>query len=143
MKHFIISAFAAALTLGCSSGSDTVNKRLNTSIYTPLIGHEWVIEDIAGRGVIDMSYASLVFLEEGRLAGNATCNRILGNYKISDRRIDIDSAGTTMMSCPEALMRQERVLLEMLPRVQSYRIDATNALILETRDGQRIVARRR
>ena len=47
-----------------------------------------------------------------------------------------------MMACPEALMRQEQKLLEMLPKVEGYRIDRTGALVLRTADGREIVARR-
>ena len=47
-----------------------------------------------------------------------------------------------MMACPEALMNQERKLLQLLPKVQRYRIDASGALVLETASGDAIVARR-
>ena len=108
-----------------------------------LAGREWMIEDIAGRGVIDGSPASLHFLSEGRLAGNATCNRLVGGYELDGSRLSFDLAGTTRMSCPEALMDQERHLLELLSRVTSYRIDTTGALVLETSDKKTIAARRR
>jgi heat shock protein HslJ len=39
-----------------------------------LVRTEWVIEDIAGRGVVDNSLASLVFLQRNQLAGNTSCN---------------------------------------------------------------------
>ncbi len=46
------------------------------------------------------------------------------------------------MACPEALMVQERKLLDLLPRIARYRIDATGALILVAPDGTAITARR-
>ena len=109
---------------------------------TPLLGQEWVIEDIAGSGVIDNSHASLLFFADGRLAGSATCNRILGSYKSDDKRLTIAPVGTTMMACPEALMNQERKLLDLLPTVESYRIDETGALVLTTANKTTIKARR-
>ena len=110
---------------------------------TPLLGQEWMIEDIAGGGVIDNSDATLQFLSDGRLAGSATCNRIVGSYKSESRKLTIKPAGTTMMTCPEALMNQERKLLNLLPTVESYRIDETGALVLTTDNRTTIVARRR
>ena len=109
---------------------------------TPLLGREWVIEDIAGTGVIDRSHATLQFLADGRLAGSATCNRILGSYESQGKQLSIKQVGTTMMACPEALMNQERKLLELLPTVQSYSIDGTGALVLRTKTGATILARR-
>ena len=108
----------------------------------PLLGQEWVIEDIAGAGVIDNSHATLQFLPTGRLAGSATCNRILGSYESDVGKLLIQPAGTTMMACPPALMNQERKLLDLLPAIVSYRIDKTGALVLSTADGKTILARR-
>ncbi|CTQ32271.1 serine hydrolase [Jannaschia rubra] len=109
---------------------------------TPLLGAEWRVEDIAGRGVIDSSHVSLKFLADGRLAGSATCNRMIGNYETDDGTITIAVPGATMMACPEALMNQERLFLDLLPTVQGYEIDDTGALILTTEDGSTITARR-
>lgn len=108
----------------------------------PLLGAQWVVEDIAGQGVIDDSRPNLQFLPDGKLAGNATCNRILGSYESKDGRLTIAPAGTTMMACPEALMVQERRFLNALARVDGYRIDETGALVLSAADGITITARR-
>ncbi len=109
----------------------------------PLLGQEWVIEDIAGGGVIDNSQATLQFLSDGSLAGSATCNRIIGRYEMEGERVRIvEPLGTTMMACPEALMNQERKLLDLLPTVDHYRIDESGALVLSTGDGTKITARR-
>lgn len=107
-----------------------------------LLGQEWVIEDIAGNGVIDNSLATLQFFPDGRLAGSATCNRIIGSYEANRGRLSVVPAGTTMMACPTALMNQERKLLDFLPTVRSYHFDTTGALILLSADGTTIAARR-
>ncbi len=108
----------------------------------PLLGREWVIEDIAGSGVIDNSHATLHFLPDGRLAGSASCNRILGSFETQGKQLKITQVGTTMMACPPALMNQERRLLDILQAVTSYQIDTTGALVLTASDGSSIVARR-
>ena len=97
---------------------------------SPLLGQEWVIEDIDGAGVIDNSHASLQFFSDGRLAGSGSCNRILGSYKTTGNVLSIEPVGTTMMACPDALMNQERKLLDLLPKIRSYTIDDTGALVL-------------
>ena len=109
---------------------------------TPLLGAEWVIEDIGGAGVIDDTHASLHFLPGGRLAGNATCNRVIGSYEATVGTLVLTPSGMTKMACPQALMRQEQKLMALLPTVQSYRIDDTGSLVLVTASGATITARR-
>ena len=106
-----------------------------------LSGDEWVIEDIAGAGVIDSSHASLQFLAEGRLAGSGGCNRLMGNFTVDGDKLSIRSTGTTMMACPEALMNQERKLLDLLPQITHYVINKDGNLILSTNSRKSITAR--
>lgn len=109
---------------------------------TPLLGGEWVVEDIAGAGVIDDSHAALRFLPDGRLVGSASCNRLLGRHEGTQPALRLELAATTRQLCAPALMHQERRLLELLPRVTHYRIDDTQALRLVTATGETITARR-
>lgn len=92
--------------------------------------------------MIDNSPGSLLFMADGKLAGNATCNRIVGSYSSQGAELKIEPLGTTMMACPEALMNQEQKLLGLLAKVKSYAIDDTGALALTTSDGNTILARR-
>ena len=107
-----------------------------------LQGADWMIEDVDGRGVVDGSAASLTFGPEGQLSGNATCNLILGNYDEKDGSIALIPVATTMMACPDALMEQERRVLDILNGPVTYEITPDAALILSGTDGRIIVARR-
>ncbi len=107
-----------------------------------LIGREWRVEDIAGKGVIDNSQASLSFLPDSQLAGNATCNRFVASYTVDGETLSIGEAGATRMACPPALMEQEAALLTLLQSVNRYAIDATGALFLMSPSGETITARR-
>lgn len=108
----------------------------------PLLGREWIVEDIGGGGVIDDTQPSLRFFTDGRVAGNLTCNRYFGRYETEGDSLRVQPLGATMMACPEALMHQEGRLSALLPRVVRYRIDAQGALLLETDAGEIITARR-
>lgn len=109
---------------------------------TTLQEGEWRVEDIRGAGVIDNSPATLLFGPDGRLSGNATCNRLIASYTVEGSKLTISPAGTTMMACPPALMDQERKLVDLLGKVSSYSIDHTGALVLTTTSGDQLVARR-
>ncbi|MCX7564990.1 serine hydrolase [Sulfitobacter sp. F26169L] len=108
-----------------------------------LAGREWLIEDIAGKGVIDRSPASLQFLPDGSLAGNTTCNRLIGTYEQTEEGLSLNLTGTTMMACPPAMANQEQHLTQLLPKVVSAAFDENATLTLTTSDGETIIARRR
>lgn len=103
---------------------------------------EWRVEDIAGAGVIDKSPATLLFGPDGRLSGNASCNRLIASYTVEASKLTISPAGTTMMACAPALMDQESKLVDLISTVTRYSIDRTGTLTLTSASGKRIVARR-
>lgn len=82
---------------------------------------EWLIETIAERPVIDRSPARIAFGDDGRVAGNASCNRFFGPYTAAGAELTIGSIATTRMMCPPALMEQEQRFLAVLPQVAGYR----------------------
>ncbi len=62
--------------------------------------------------------------ESGRVAGSAGCNLIGGAYTLEGTGLSFKANLTsTMMACPEPLMKQERAVAAALPRVASYRLD--------------------
>lgn len=109
---------------------------------TALLGGEWRVAEVGTSAVIADSRASLGFSEDGRLYGNASCNRLVGTYRVEGAQLTISNSGLTMMACPSAEMDQERRFVDILNQVSSYEIDATGALVLRTPSGAKIVARR-
>ena len=117
------------------STGQSVAEHLIATDKTPLLGKEWIIETIAGGGVVDNSQATLQFMSDGRLAGNATCNRMFGSYVSPAPNLSIKPGGTTRMACPDALTNQERKLLKLLPGVESYVVGESCALVLKIAAG--------
>lgn len=107
-----------------------------------LLGPEWVVEDIAGRGIIDNSRVTLNFEAEGRSGGKGSCNTYGAGYQTDANKITFESPFSTMMACAEALMNQERVFFDLLPEIKRFDIADDGALILSTEDGRTITARR-
>ena len=85
-----------------------------------LTGGEWLLEDLAGAGVIDNAQATLAFPEEGKVAGRGSCNRFFGPAKISGNNIQLGPLGATRMACPEAVMSQETKYLDALQKVDRF-----------------------
>ena len=107
-----------------------------------LQGPEWIVEDIAGKGVVDGSRATLNFGADGRLAGRSSCNGYFAKYTLTGEGLAISQAGGTMMACAPALMSEEGLFLELLRNVRRFDLGADGALVLRTDDGRTITARR-
>lgn len=102
----------------------------------------WVVEDVAGRGIIDYSRIELTFGEDRQLSGSTGCNRLSASYRVHDRNLVIDAVATTRKACVEALMHQERAFVDIIGSIDSYDFDPTGALLLESQDEPRLIARR-
>jgi heat shock protein HslJ len=120
-----------------------------TDAATParrLADGEWVIEEIGsssgGGGVIDNSRATLVFAADGVLAGRASCNLYRTHYTLTEATLAVSKPTLTDKVCAASLMQQEARFLDLLLRAQRYSFSDTGALLLDTADGQRLLARR-
>ena len=109
---------------------------------TLLQGREWVVEDIAGKGIVDRSRATLNFGADGRVSGRASCNNYTAQYTLTGEGLSISKAAGTMMACAPALMRQEELFLDVLRNVRRFEISPDGALVLHTDDRRTILARR-
>jgi len=108
-----------------------------------LQGGEWVVEDIAGAGIVDGSRATLNFGVDGQLAGSGSCNRYSGSYTLTGEGLSVSSkTAMTMMACVPELMQQESRFMQLLSQVRRFRLSADGALILNADDGGTITARR-
>lgn len=105
-----------------------------------LRGAVWVVEDLAGAGIIDRSRITIEFLEENRVAGRASCNRYTGSYELRGEGVSIGPLASTRMACAPALMNQEDRFLDLLNDVNSVRIGQQGQLLLSTPDGKSIKA---
>lgn len=108
-----------------------------------LAGEEWIVEDIAGGGIIDMSRVTLVFDLAGSVSGIASCNSYRGSYQVTGETLRFDSDFiTTRKSCAPALMNQERRFLDALGEVTRFDFDRTGALLLQGAGRTLVLARR-
>ncbi|QIB50624.1 META domain-containing protein [Pseudomonas sp. OIL-1] len=108
-----------------------------------LQGAEWVVEDINGGGIIDGSRVELAFLHNDRLAGQASCNNYSAEYELTTEALVVGDVISTKKACPPALMEQEHRFLDMLQRVQQFRFNEQDALVLLTAEGESLTARMR
>ena len=76
------------------------------------------------------SKASLSFLEAGRAAGNASCNRFTGASPLTGKAIKFGQMASTRMACAdEAVSAQENQYLKLLGEANRYEVKDNSLLI--------------
>ena len=99
-------------------------------LETGLTGTAWVLEDLAGAGVVERGRATLEFDEAGRASGKGSCNRYSGPVTLSGDRISFGPLISTKMACvEEALTAQEGRFLEALGRAERYVVERSELRI--------------
>jgi heat shock protein HslJ len=85
-----------------------------------LSGSEWLLEDLGGSRMLDQIQATLTFPEEGKVAGNGSCNRFFGAVEIHGESIKFGPLGSTRMACAAAAMNQETNYLKALQAAERF-----------------------
>ena len=74
------------------------------------------------------------------MAGNASCNRFRGGFKLTGESLTIGQLATTMMACPDQVMQQEQAIIRQLEATHSFDVRADGALVLKDTKGGTLVA---
>lgn len=123
--------FCSLLAVACSPLES------EKSSGAPMLEGQWRVESITGDGVIDYSPAQLFFDGQGKLSGNASCNRLFGEYDVAAGELIIgEQIGTTRMMCVPALMNQEQKLLSVLPGTHRMLWKQEVLYLLDERGGE-------
>lgn len=137
----LITASAMA---GCETQDSAAARSMEETFSSYVEGKEWLVQDMNGdmngQGIVDRSQASLTFSKDGKLTGQAFCNRYFATYTLQPK-LSIRNIGQTKKACIPALMQQERQFTTILSKVNHAKVTADGALILSTTDGDSITAR--
>ena len=111
-----------------------------------LVGPVWVVVEIKGAKVQTDSAPTLQFASDGKLSGRAFCNHYAAVYKTSGNDLSIQPTSITQMSCigdgkPNLLT--DSAFTGMLQQVNRLEIDSGGRLLLHTKNGDTITARRK
>ena len=116
------TAMVTLLASACSTtGGSGAYAGANSVADVTLAGTTWevVAYDDGKRGVVEPLAGSRMtasFGADGRVTGNAGCNRYFASYRQQDGKLEVGMAGATRMFCaePPGLMDQEGSFLEAL-----------------------------
>jgi putative lipoprotein len=93
------------------------------NLESQLMAGEWLLEDLAGTGVIDNLQTTIKFEKEGRLSGSGGCNRYTAPYQLKGNQIKIGMMAATQKACPPAIMNQEDRFFKALAQAYRIRLD--------------------
>ena len=124
MKHkLLIILFALLMIVACShTGSSSRNA-------DALIGTEWVLEDMGGRGVEDRVQSTIIFKTNDRILGWGGCNRYFSGYRFDGQNFDIGPIGSTRRVCPAVVMDQENRFFKALDKANKINREGSYLLI--------------
>lgn len=114
-----------ALTQGAGNAVEVPLVRIRAEAPAGLVGSAWIVEDIAGRGVVDRLRTEITFSAEGRAFGSGGCNRFTGGYELDGAALRFGRMASTQMACAPAAMDQERRFHEALEAVRGWRMEGT------------------
>ena len=89
----------------------------------------WLLEDLGGRGVIDMVQTTIEFDGNGGVFGSGGCNRYTGSYTLEDGRLTFGPLAGTKKMCPGAVMDQEDRFHRALGAVERIALEGPFLLI--------------
>lgn len=106
-----------------------------------LLAGDWTVTAIDGKAPVADSEPSLSFGDDARVSGNASCNRFFGSYTLTGEGLSFGEMGSSMMMCGDAVMTQERAMLDILEGTIGFSVADNGLLTLSTSDGRTVAAR--
>lgn len=102
-----------------------------------LEGTSWKLAALPGRTLVQDVSSTVTFGPAGALSGSDGCNRYTGTWAVSGRSLTLTPGGTTMMACPEPIMKQAGAFTKALAATRGYNMDA-GELVLMGAGGERV-----
>lgn len=132
MKTLLRTALVAAsisLTAACSTASDHHDGHHAMPGFEQLSGEPWQVQSLNGKPVGNAS-VTLVFPEEGKLAGRAACNNYMASYSDENGHFTIQPGAMTRKACMPPLMAMEQQFVEALKGVNTAVLNDLGELLL-------------
>lgn len=103
------------------------------------ISGAWWVVSIDGAPPAGRAGVTLDFESDGRVSGQAPCNRFHAGYRIEADRITFSTGALTRMFCGEDIMRAEQRFMQILGGGSGWRISG-NTLTLVADSGAMVTA---
>lgn len=99
------------------------------NLIDQLANTEWLLEDLAGTGIIDQAQTTLRFDGTNAVSGRGACNRYRAAITAQGDRLAVSPAISTRMMCAPAVMDQEMRYLQALQAAQRISLEEEVLLV--------------
>ena len=97
-----------------------------------ITGVLWVLDSLNGSPLETGTLISAEFAD-GNVSGSAGCNRYMGQYTLSGKKIEFSSPmASTMMACPEPVMNQENAYFQALVAAKSFTVKGDQLILKDS-----------
>jgi len=128
----------AVITQGNPTNVDLLLTRVDPEASTAsneLPGTSWVLQDLAGDGIVAGTHVTLDFSANGRATGNGSCNRYFATVEISGSSIRFGAVGATRMACATPVSLQEVRYFGALEAASEFTVEG-NTLSISSGSGR-------
>ncbi|WP_079254060.1 META domain-containing protein [Endozoicomonas arenosclerae] len=131
MGRYMLVLAAGSLLAACSSS----DKKM---VVTPteVEGKTWVLSSLDGQPPVDGKRVTLEFQsasdKDGKVSGRGPCNGYFGSYTMQEDELQFGRVGSTMMACPEPVMKQEMAFFSAFQQVDTMTSNG-EMLVLKSR----------
>ncbi|HYZ84443.1 MAG TPA: META domain-containing protein [Bryobacteraceae bacterium] len=132
------------LVFNISSGREASKSSNRASSDAILVGTEWLLEDLAGRGVVGQVPATLSFKDAGQISGRGSCNGFSGTAQIQGNTIKLGPLIATKRACADpAMMNQENQYLRALQSAEHFELQGDTLLVYSAGEAKPLRFRRK
>ncbi|GHA77935.1 META domain-containing protein [Pontibacter akesuensis] len=123
MKKLINILPVALLLLAFSAGCTVKQKDISAEVSTIKDAY-WSLYALEGQDIQRPQNTMTAYIRfqenDDDIVGFTGCNKLFGKYEMGEESLRLTKLNTTRMACP--ILEQENKLLDILGRVDSYRI---------------------
>ncbi|HEY9627707.1 MAG TPA: META domain-containing protein [Coleofasciculaceae cyanobacterium] len=123
-----------ATTFSAPSIAQMTDTPITQPLSDRLANTEWLLEDLAGAGVIDNLQTTLYFDEAHRISGYGGCNRYRATAQLTaqaepETGFTVGAIASTRMMCTPAAMNQEARYFQALEQAERIRMEGSFLLV--------------
>ena len=136
MRRFFLLTLLAFLSASLVAGCCACRKGKNNK---PLVGTTWQLKRMMGRDLqLKADQFVFTFSEDGRFSGAGACNRLMADYKSSDKGVmQIGALAGTRRMCPDQALEAE--FTKIISQITHYEVDGDMLLLLSNGELQAIL----
>jgi heat shock protein HslJ len=130
LTTLIIALVAAACAPTAAPATQPAQPKEQPVSGNALDGTSWLLVTLNGQPALQDTTVTLNFAD-GTATGSDGCNRYTGGYAADSTNIKFGQLASTMMACPEPIMKQASAYLQALAQAATYKSSAKQLTLVD------------